>query len=156
MRFLVLVAAAVGLLVPARAADVEFVRVWPGWRDAASFKRISEFFTDRENTGGQLIRRSHADLRAGYYFLTRVKHPGVSLVGARFLLRIITPGGPDPRMFTFPAESGPGEDVFELGLTGPDWPGQRTHPVAWKLELLGADGHPLASTQSFLWEKPEK
>jgi len=27
-----------------RAGDVEFVRVWPGWRDAESFDRIGEFF----------------------------------------------------------------------------------------------------------------
>ena len=155
MRFLVILVAA-GLLTSARGAEVEFVRVWPGWRDAASFKRVSEYFTNRENTGGQVIRRSHADLRAGYYYLTRVKHPGVSLIGARFLLHIITPASPDARMYSFPAEVGPGEDVFELGLTGPDWPGKGTHPVAWKLELLSADGRPLASTQSFLWDKPEK
>ena len=28
--------------VPARAGEAEFVRIWPGWRDAESFDRISE------------------------------------------------------------------------------------------------------------------
>jgi hypothetical protein len=46
--------------------------------------------------------------------------------------------------------------VFQLGLTGPDWPDSEINPVAWKLELRSADGQVLASAQSFLWEKPAK
>ena len=38
--------------------EVELVRVWPQWRDEGSFKRISEYFTHRENPGKILLRRS--------------------------------------------------------------------------------------------------
>ncbi|HEV8073978.1 MAG TPA: hypothetical protein VGP21_07585, partial [Opitutaceae bacterium] len=37
----------------ARAADVNFVRVWPGYRTAGSFDRISEYLDGQENTGGE-------------------------------------------------------------------------------------------------------
>jgi hypothetical protein len=44
---------------------------------------------------------------------------------------------------------------MNLGLTGADWPGgEQAHPVAWKLELVAADGRVLAAEKSFLWEKP--
>jgi hypothetical protein len=134
---------------------VEFVRVWPQWRDAEGFKRISEYLDGRENTSGLHIRRSRPADRAGYYFLARVRHKTVSLTGAKFQLRIITPDSPEPRpMLEFAANTGPGEDVFEIGLTGKDWPDPKQHPVAWRLNLVAADGHLLAWSQSFLWDKP--
>ena len=155
MRLTVLLALC-GLLAPAaRAADVEFVRVWPRWRDTDSFKRISEYFGHGENTSGQVVRRTHPESRDGYYFLVRAKHPSASLDGARFVLRVITPYSPEPQTFTFPVGGPPGETVFELGLTGPDWRGgEGEHPVAWKLELVGGDGRSIVSAQSFLWAKP--
>jgi hypothetical protein len=134
--------------------EVEFVRVWPQWHQAYEFKRISEYFTGRENTGTWRVRRSQPINRTGYYFLARVRHPRTSLEGARFVLHIITPDSPDPRTFTYPAGVGPGEHVFELGITGSDWAGERVHPVAWRLDLLAPDGHELAWYQSFMWEMP--
>jgi hypothetical protein len=134
---------------------VEFVRVWPQWRDAAEFKRISEYYTGVENESGLQIRRSQPSKRSGYYFLARVRHPTVSLAEAKFQLHIITPDAPDPRpVLEFPAGTGPGEDVFQIGLTGKDWPNSKVHPVAWRLDLVAKDGHLLAWSQSFLWEKP--
>ncbi len=137
-----------------RAADVEFVRVWPGWRDADSFDSISEHFTGHENTGRQIVLRTHPDARAGFYYLVRVaNHDGVQS-GAKFSLQLVAPDSPDIKTYTFPVELSTGQTVFQLGLTGPAWPNQDVHPVAWKLELLAADGHALASSSSFLWEKP--
>ena len=149
-----LTAAALG--APVRAAEVEFVRIWPGWHDAIDFTRISEYFDNQENFSGREVRRTHPADRAGFYFVARVKHPAVSLMGARFVLRIITPASPEVEQFTFPADVGPGENLFEIGLTGPDWPGRRTHPVAWRLDLVAQDGQPLAWTQSVLWAMPPK
>jgi hypothetical protein len=145
---------AAGLGARAHAAEVDFVRVWPGWHEADDFTRISEYFDDRENFNHREVRRSHPSDRAGFYFLTRVKHPAVSLMGARFVLRIITPTSPEAEQFTFPADVGPGENVFEIGLTGPDWAGRRIHPVAWRLELVTREGQTLAEAQSFLWAMP--
>jgi hypothetical protein len=155
MARLLLLFALCGLLSEARA-DVTFVRVWPQWQDSNVFKRISEYFTGRENTSGLVIRRTHPGTRAGYYYLVRVRHPRVALPSARFVLHIIMPRSPDPEEYDFPVNSGPGEQVFELGLTGTDWPGKKTHPVAWRLELQSASGETLASAESFLWSKPDQ
>ena len=147
------------LLLPfagARAAEVEFVRVWPQWREAESFERISEFFGGGENRSGQIVLRTHADARAGYYFLVRIAS-AAAVAGAKFELQVIRPDAPEPKTFSFPAVAPAGSAVFQLGLTGADWPGGKAvHPVAWKLALLAADGRVLADQRSFLWEKPAK
>ncbi len=139
-----------------RAAPVEFVRVWPGWRDASLFKRISEYFTNREDTHGIVVGRSHVGSRSGFYFFVRIKHPTVALPGAKFVLRIITAHSPEKQDFTFPIDVGPQTEAFELGLTGPDWPYKKEHPVAWELELRSASGELLAATESFLWSQPAR
>jgi hypothetical protein len=143
-------------LLSVQAAEVEFVRVWPGWRDAESFERISEYFNGEENTGREVVLRTHPEERAGFYFLVRVANPGDLLSNARFVLNVISPASPDPKETVFPVEVPRRSKVFQLGLTGPDWTNSEIHPVAWKLELRSADGQVLASAQSFLWEKPAK
>ena len=158
MRRLVLVLLLAATALSARAADAEFVRVWSQWHPALDFKRISEYFTDHENFSHKIIVRSQPASRAGYYFLARVRHPAFDLAGGKFVLHVITPAGPVAREFTFPlpAECPPGVHVFQLGLTGSDWPMKGTHPVAWRLELLSADGRILVAQQSYLWSKPDK
>ncbi len=138
----------------ARAADVEFSRVWPQWRDADAFDRIGEYFGGGESTGRQVILRTHAEQRAGYYFVVRLAHAPV-LNAAVFELSIIRPDSPDPKTFSFPITAPANDKVVELGLTGADWPGgKKMHPVAWKLALRTADGRVLAEQKSFLWEQP--
>lgn len=134
--------------------EVQFVRVWPQWREAYEFQRISEYFTRVENDGDWIVRRTQPVNRSGYYFLARVRHRAVSLMGAKFVLHIIVPSSPDPKDYIFPANVDPGEHVFQLGITGSDWPNKGTHPVAWRLDLRAPDGHLLAWQQSFMWEKP--
>lgn len=151
--FLLLVS---GVVYSARGAEVEFVRVWPLWREAESFERISEYFGGGENTGGHLVLRTHADVRAGYYFVVRLGH-AVSLAGAKFEATIIRPDTAEPQTFAFPVVAKSDQSVVELGLTGADWPGGKAaHPVAWKLTLRAADGHVLGEQKSFLWENPAK
>lgn len=143
------------LVVPnlAHAAEAEFIRVWPAWRTAESFDRISEYFDGQENTGRHTVLRSRPEARAGYYFLIRAK-AATATTGAKFVLQVITPDSPDPKTYTFPATIGTKETIFDLGLTGPDWPDRKTQAVAWHLALVTADGRELASRQSFLWAKP--
>ena len=136
----------------ARAAEAELVRVWPAWRTAESFDRISEYFTGHENTGRHTVLRSRPDVRAGYYFLIRAQATR-SATNLKFVLQIITPESPHPQTYTFPAAVGEQETIFDLGLTGPDWPDRKTHAVAWHLAIMSADGRELASQQSFLWGK---
>lgn len=141
-------------LASARAGEVEFVRVWPEWRNADSFKRISEYFTGRENTGRELVRRSQPDSRDGFYFLVRLRNDGPGQPAAKLVLSLIKPDAPQTRVYTFPVPIEAGEHVLHLGLTGKDWAGPKVHPVAWKLEAVATDGTLLASSKSFLWEKP--
>lgn len=139
--------------LPATAADLTLVRVFTGWRDAASFKRISEYFDGKENTGGEAVLRTHPDQRGGYYFLVRVANAGAPrTVTAR--LSLISSANAKPRDFSFSPALGGGDTVFHLGLTGADWPDAKASPVAWKLELADTDGKVLAIEKSYLWEKP--
>jgi hypothetical protein len=139
----------------ARAADVTFVHVWPGYRTAESFERISEYLTGQENTGGQTVLRSQPAQRDGFYFLVRLKTASAAVAGASFELSIITPASATLRTVTFTADLPAGQHVFECGLTGADWPDATAHPVAWKIVLRAPGGAELASTQSFLWSKPD-
>ena len=135
------------------AAEVTFVRIWPAWREAASFERISEYFGGGENTGRQTVMRTQASQRSGFYFLVRTDNPAAAIADARFELTVIKPDSPKPRTYTFAAAVPAGSHVFNLGLTGSDWPGKETQPVAWQLRLLAADGHEIGRGKSFLWSK---
>ena len=98
----------------------------------------------------------HADARAGFYFLVRLGSAVVP-AGAKFEVQVVAPDQPEPRQFAFSATAPAGEKVFELGLTGADWPGgEQSRPVAWRIALLTADGRVLAEQKSFLWENPAK
>jgi hypothetical protein len=151
--------ALLGLLLAAAhgacGAELSFVRVWPRWYDNDQVIRISEFFTGRENMGERTIVHSRADSRTGFYFVVRVKNPGLLVSGTKFVVQVILPTSAEPKVFTLPADVPAGGKVYQLGLTGADWPSRRTFPVAWKLDLVGADGQLLASQESFLWAKPE-
>jgi hypothetical protein len=140
-------------LVPTlRAADLTLVRVWSEWRSAATFAGISEFLSGRENTEGQTVLRSQPAERTGYYFLVRTQTTA-AVPGARVELQVLLPGIEQPRTITFPADLPAGSHVTLAGLTGPDWPGEKTRPLAWHLAVRGPDGATLASAQSYLWAK---
>ena len=141
----------------AHASNVKFVRVWPNFRTADSFMRISEYFTGKENPGRkQSILRTNPDARMGFYFLARVKNAGEAMTGAKLELHIITPSSPRAVVYNFNADVPHGNYVFNIGLTGKDWPDPEANPVAWRLILRGNDGHEITSEQSYLWSKPDK
>jgi hypothetical protein len=141
--------------VSTHAGDLAVVRVWPGYRTAESFERISEYLTGQENTSGQTVLRSQPAQHAGFYFLVRLKNANPAVAGAIFELSVITPTSATPRVLTFTADLPAGEHVFDCGLTGADWPDASAHPVAWKLVLRAPGGAELASMQSFMWSKPD-
>ncbi len=141
------------LAATASASDLKIVRVFTNWRDASSFKRISEYFDGKENTGGELVLRTHPEERSGCYFLLRVAN-GSTNVAVKLQLTLVTPTSAKPTTFAFPVDLKSGDTVINLGLTGADWPDKKANPVAWKIDLLGADGKSLASNASYLWEKP--
>lgn len=139
----------------ALAAEVEFVRIWPAWRATESFVRISEYFGGEENTGRQTMLRTRPEDRTGFYFLSRVKNQGPAVADVRFVLEIITPDSPQTKTYTFNTPLPSGSHVFNLGLTGKDWAGEKVQPVAWRLRLLDGDEQELATSQSFLWRMPD-
>jgi hypothetical protein len=153
---LVLTLLAFGCAAHLAAADLTAVRVWPGYRTAESFERISEYLDGKENAGGQIYLRSQPATREGLYFLTRVKNTGAALENVSVELNVITPASAEPkRINTFaPTRIPAGSHVFQIGLTGTDWTDPAAHPVAWQLRLLSADGQELLREQSFLWSQP--
>jgi hypothetical protein len=146
-------AATIPAAEPAGDGTVSVARVFTGWREADSFKRISEYFNGRENTGGEVILRTHPDQRGGYYFLARLLHSGAP-IDARIVLLVITPDSSTPKDFEFTTRLSASVTLLDLGLTGPDWPDPKIHTVAWKMDVFGADNKLLGTKKSYLWEKP--
>lgn len=158
-RFLLFAASLIAVLSASAGAKegtdgLTIVRVFSGWRDGVSFKRISEYFDGKENPGGETLLRTHPEQRTGYYFLLRVANPGAPRK-VQFQLQLAGQGNAGMRTTVFPAELGAGTGVFQLGLTGPDWQDAKAQPVAWRVLVIAADdGRVLASEKSYLWEKP--
>lgn len=138
-----------------RAGGVEFVRVWPGYRDSRSFERISEFFTGREAPTKEVVQRTQPTSREGFYFLIRVANTSADLAHASLRVTLIAPDSPYPRTYAFPVAVPLGQTVYNLGLTGKDWDRRKTHPVAWHVQLIADNGEVLTEKDSFLWEKPQ-
>jgi len=138
------------------AADLELVRVYTGWSSTESFHRLGEYFGGKENNGDISVLRTQPADHSGYYWLVRLKNKSSPLPGSRFELQVISPAAPEPKTFTFAVNIASGGSVYRLGVTGPDWPGAKSRPVAWQLRLLAADGTTLLARESFLWERPTK
>lgn len=138
----------------AAAGDISLLRVWPQWHTADSFQSFYEYHTGRELVGKWTVLRSQPEERTGLYFLTRVENHGAPVSGATLVVRVVTPDATETKVFTFPAQVKAGSWLFEIGLTGKDWPAEHIEPVAWDVELQSADGTVLAKKTSFLWEKP--
>jgi hypothetical protein len=133
--------------------DVQIKRTFFGWREAASFKRISEYFTGKENTGGEIVLRTHPEQRSGYYFLVRVSNEGAP-AAARIALQVVIPGSAGPKLFTFKTVLPAKVSVFDLGLTGADWPDRHLNAVAWRINIIDDSERTLATAKTFLWDKP--
>jgi hypothetical protein len=138
----------------AASANVTITRVFPGWRDAASFKRVSEYFTGRENPGNQIVLRTDATQRAGYYFLIRTHQD--TATSAKVRLTYFIPGEAEPKVVTFPVELPGRTSAINLGLTGASWADPKASAVAWKVDLLGPDESVLATEKSYLWDQPAR
>jgi hypothetical protein len=156
MRPLLSLCLALLICAPLGAANVTFVRTWLNYRDAQSFVRISEYFTGKENPGRETYLRSQPEERTGLYFLTRLKNTSEAVNGARLELNVITPESAAPKTYKFDVTIPKGEHVFQVGLTGSDWKDPKVHPVAWQIVLVDAEGHTVATHESFLWSKPDR
>ena len=133
---------------PLAAQDLSITRVFTGWRDAASFKRISEYFDGKENTGGATVLRTHPAQRGGFYFMVRLAGPGTPRK-LQFKLQLVPANSTAQQAVTFAAEGTAG--VYQLGLTGPEWQDPKSQPVAWHLQVVAADdiSNPLAGVVNY-------
>lgn len=141
------------LLAPTLWAQVELVRVWPGYRSAESFVGIGEYFGRPEDTGGRIIRRSQPAERGGYYWLIRLRTPQAQ--EAEVQIEVVRPGRTEPERHRLAAPLPAGRPVLLVGLTGADWPDAEERPLAWRIQILDSQGRPLAGEQSFLWSRPD-
>ncbi len=142
------------LALPALApAAVSVVHVWPSHRSADSFRRISEYVAGSENSGRETILRTKTEAREGCYFLTRTK-ADAAIAGATLVLEVVLPGSPEVHTYPFSVDVPAGNRVFQVGVTGADWPGTQTRPAAWRVTIRTADGTLLADSPSFLWSVP--
>ena len=143
------------MLAPALVGEFKLRHLNLRYLEAGAFKRISEYFTGRENPGSRLLCRSRPASRAGLYLILSLSERSRNLPeGATFLLEVIRPDSPEPKTFRIPvpAERPRGKEAY-VGLTGEDWPDPEARPVAWRLRLLDSAGATLFDRKSFLWEK---
>ena len=136
-------------------ANLELVRVWPGYRDAASFTSASEYFQGPAAKSELTAQRTAPDQRAGYYWLVRTKSDS-SLAGTIIRLEVTRQGSTEPQLHEFKFDIARGNHAVPLGLTGPNWPDPTEVPIAWRLTIISADGSALAAQSSFLWQDPNR
>lgn len=148
-----LTALAVCIAASVTVQATEITRVWTEWRDAESFVRLSELLGGGENPGSEIYVRTHPEIRDGLYFLVRLADAAAT--DGFFELSVVKPGKPEPVVFKFPAGVPSGSSVFQLGLTGDDWPDPKVDPVAWHVALKSSGGTAIAAAESFLWSPPK-
>ena len=132
---------------------VEIKRVFPVYKTTRDFKRISEYFTDKEETGNRIIVRSDAEHREGTYFIL---HLGDELQkvpsGAKARLEIIIPEQVKPVVqdFALPDDREGKSEIF-LGMTHEPFRYPEQQITAWRVTLNDKEGNELAMRKSFLW-----
>lgn len=139
----------------ARPLEISHVR-WD-YQNTAFFKRISEYFTNVENTGHRLILRTQPENRDGLYFQARLSRPASALpAGTSIEVTFLSPDSQTPvrYRFTIPTDgTDTDKEQLWLGFTGEDAPKDEKPPVAWQIRALGANGEVLAGYDSFLWSR---
>lgn len=121
------------------------------------FKRISEYFTDEENTGSHTVVRSHPESREGLYMIVSLESGAVVPAGSVAELRYYHPkkGGLQTCRWTLPEFTAAPHRELRLGLTGEDWDASlsRKRPSAWQLNVYNPSGELLFRRDSYLWKE---
>ena len=140
------------------AQTVEFSRIRPEYRETGTFKRISEYFTGKENTGKRTVFRTQNNDRDGFYFSFRIEvERGETVPAGTVALLVYMPGTYEPTEYAFDLEAQTRRWIeVIIGLTGTDWEDPEARPVAWRLEFRDATGQPIGFEESFLWRLPEE
>jgi len=124
------------------------------FREHYDFVRISEYFSGKENTSGQIILRSQENHRTGLYFHVLFRDGGtvMPVQNHQLIFKILDSESIDFKTHSFDVSP----EILQngrilLGLSGEDWTSPQTIPIAWHLELQSKNGKILADTQSYLW-----
>ncbi|MFP4157990.1 MAG: hypothetical protein ACLFU4_10265 [Opitutales bacterium] len=132
--------------------DIQDIR--PRLIEAHEFKRIGEYLSGKEVTGGRLILRSDPNARSGCYFVLTLDEKVRRLAkGTTIRGEIYTARSPDAQVFEMPLpnQRPKTKEVF-FGLTGEDWSAGSPVPGAWRFSILSPNGEVMAQQQSYLWE----
>lgn len=94
---------------------------------------------------------SQPDNPGGQYFIARLKDfRPASPASVRMVL--YTSASKEPATHEWKLAGVDLKGWLYLGLTGSDWPDEKTRPLAWRIEVLDAAGEIIAHWNSFLWE----
>lgn len=125
------------------------------WKKESDFKRISEYFTDTENSGANFVARTDPETREGLYFILGIETFEKIPAGSRAVLRYLRPDrhGVQTREFVLPEFSSSPAGEIRLGLTGDAWPEKlkKARPTAWEISIRSPEGDLLVLRRSFLW-----
>ena len=120
-----------------------------------TFKRIGEYLGGKEHYNHRIVMRTQNDSRGGYYWIIRrSRHRGVIPAGGKFVLEYYPAKSGTAIKHEYAVAESSAERTIYLGVTGGDWPSEGAKPLAWRIQLLDADGKVLAGEQSYLWEFP--
>lgn len=125
------------------------------WKTEDDFKRISEYFTDKENPGANVTVRSDTESRDGLYMILNLESGVVVPAGSVAELRYFHPrkSGIQHCRWTLPEFNAAPNRELRLGLTGDDWGENlsKKRPPAWQLTVSAPDGTLLLRRDSYLW-----
>lgn len=129
--------ATVGSSVVATAPAIKYVTHLV--RPATDFKRIAEYFTYEEDTGGDIIVRTDTSDRRGLYFAVGFDYLDELPGGAIAVLEFVSSEKTEPQKFLFVIPPVAKPALFKelrLGVSGLDWPASGDAKItAWKLSL---------------------
>ena len=121
-----------------------------------NFKRISEYFDQKENSSGHIILRTQQSARAGYYFIISLQQSTLAaLTDSSIELHYIKQGEHLHILetFTLPTPIPNSREIW-LGLTGAQAVETDEAIMAWKIVIKKTDGSIIDSKESFLWKSP--
>ena len=125
--------------------------LYSDYRDADSFKRISEHLSGKENKGRYQVFRTDPNNRNGYYVALKLDKQDSGDRVSSIRIQYVQAGTLEAVTRDLAAESIRKERIL-VGLTHDAWSETNKLPTAWKLDFLDESGTILFSSQSFLWE----
>lgn len=148
MKRILLLLIAATAVTGAALAELEIVSTER--RDAESFKRLSEYFTGKEDPGRYAIFRTEPEARKGFYISLAAPDKSVLANVANVRLSFVRAGTQEIVSREMPTQDLKKRRIL-VGLTGEEWQSEDALPAAWKVELLDPTGATLESAESFLW-----